>query len=73
MLEYFKEKYQEISVILQQLTHGEINDKIYFLQEPEKSASAVALLQNRSQNTIKEVKTSAFTVTDVRGLSKTRK
>ena len=41
-----KEKYKKISVLLQQLTY-EINDKIYFLQEPKKSASAVALLQNQ--------------------------
>ena len=47
MLEYFKEKYQEISVILQQLKDSEINDKIYFLQEPKKPASAVAIVQNQ--------------------------
>ena len=37
---------QQLSVLLQQLTY-EINDKIYFLQEPKKSAWAVALLQNQ--------------------------
>ena len=37
---------KNISVLLQQLTY-EIIDKIYFLQEPRKSASAVALLQNQ--------------------------
>ena len=45
--EILKEKYKKISVLLQQLTY-EINDKIYFLQEPKKSASAVALLENES-------------------------
>ena len=44
-VEILKEKYKKISVLLQQLTY-EINDKIYFLQEPKKSASAVAILQN---------------------------
>ena len=39
-------KYEKISVLLQQLTH-EITDKMYLLQEPKKSASAVALLQNQ--------------------------
>ena len=39
-------KYEKISVLLQQLTY-EITDKMYFLQEPKKSASAVALLQNQ--------------------------
>ena len=42
----FKEKYKKVSVLLQQLTY-EMNDKIYSLQEPKKSASAVALLQNQ--------------------------
>ena len=56
---------------LQQLTY-KINDKIYFLQEPKKSASTVALLQNQLKNTIKELKISASTVTGVRSLSKTR-
>ena len=51
----------------------EINDKIYFLKEPKKSASAVALLKNQLQNTIKELKISASTVTGVRSISKTRK
>jgi len=47
-----KEKYQKISATyekyqrIQQPTY-EINDKIYFLQEPKKSASAVALFQNQ--------------------------
>ena len=59
-------------MLLQQLTY-EINDKIHFLQEPKKSASAVALLQNQLYNTIKELKISASTVTDVRCLAKTRK
>ena len=45
-VEILKEKYKKISVLLQQLTY-EINDKIYFLQEPKKSASAVAILQNQ--------------------------
>ena len=45
-VEIVQEKYKKISVLLQQLTY-EINDKIYFLQEPKKSASAVALLQNQ--------------------------
>mgnify|MGYP006964571720 CR=1 FL=1 len=31
---------------MEQVTY-EINDKIYFLQEPKESASAVALLQNQ--------------------------
>ena len=44
-----------------------------FLQEPKKSASAVALLQNQLQNTIKELKISASIVTGVRSLSKTIK
>ena len=59
-------------MLLQQLMY-EINDKIYFLQEPKKSASAVALLQNQLYNTIKELKISASTVTSVRSLSETRK
>ena len=46
-VEILKEKYKIVSVLHQQLTY-EINDKIYFLQEPKKSASAVALLQNQS-------------------------
>ena len=41
-----KKIYKKISVLLQQRTY-EINDKIYFLQEPKKSALAVALLQNQ--------------------------
>ena len=41
-----KEKYKKMSVLLQQFTF-EIIYKIYFLQEPKKSASAVALLQNK--------------------------
>ena len=45
-VEILEEKYKKISVLLQQLTY-EITDKIYFLQEPNKSASAVALLQNQ--------------------------
>ena len=45
-VEILKEKYKKISLLLQQLTY-EINDKIYFLQEPKKSTSAVALLQNQ--------------------------
>ena len=44
-----------------------------FLQEPKKSASAVALVQNQISNTIKELKISASTVTGVRSLSKPRK
>ena len=46
-VEIVKEKYEKITVLLQQLTY-EINDKIYLLQQPKKSASAVALLQNQS-------------------------
>ena len=47
MLKYLQKNiYKKISVLLQQLTY-EINDKIYFLQEPKKSALAVALLQNQ--------------------------
>ena len=45
MLKYLKKniyKKKKTSVLLQQLTI-EINNKIYFLQEPKKSASAVAL------------------------------
>ena len=45
-VEILKEKYKNISVVLQQLT-CKINVKIYFLQEPKKSASTVALLQNQ--------------------------
>ena len=45
-VEILEEKCKKISVFLQQPTY-EINDKIYFLQEPKKSASAVALLQNQ--------------------------
>ena len=45
-------------MLLQQLTY-ENNDKIYFLQEPKKSTLAVSLLQNQ----LKELKTSASTVT----------
>ena len=45
-VEILEEKYKKISVLLQQLTY-ETNDKICFLQEPNKSASAVALLQNQ--------------------------
>ena len=41
-VEILKEKYKQISVVLQQLTY-EINDEIYFQQEPKKSAKAVAL------------------------------
>ena len=44
--EILKEKYKKIPLLLQQHTH-EINDKIYFLQEPRKSSSAVALFQNQ--------------------------
>ena len=44
--EMLKEKYKKVSVLLQQLAY-EMNDKIYSLQEPKKSASAVALLQNQ--------------------------
>ena len=46
-VEILKEKCKKISVLLQQLTY-EIIDLIYFLQEPKKSDSAVALLQNQS-------------------------
>ena len=46
-VEILKENYKkENSVLLQQFTY-EISDKIYFLQEPKKSASAVALFQNQ--------------------------
>ena len=45
MLKYLKKNIKKISVLLQHLKY-EINDKIYFLQEPKKSAAAVALLQN---------------------------
>ena len=44
MLQYLKKN--KVSVLLQQLTY-EINDKIYFLQEPKKSSSAVVLLLNQ--------------------------
>ena len=44
MLRYLKKYIKQIIVLLQQLTY-EINDKIYFLQEPKKSASAVAFLE----------------------------
>ena len=44
--EILKGKYYKISVLLQQITF-EIIDKIYFLREPKKSASEVALLQNQ--------------------------
>ena len=54
-------------MLLKQLTY-EINDKVYFLQEPKKSVSAVALLQNQ----IKELKISVSIVNGVRSLSKTR-
>ena len=43
MLKSLKKNVKEISMLLHQLTY-EINDKIYFLQERKKSASA--LLQN---------------------------
>ena len=46
MLKYLKKKMKKISVLLQQLRY-EIDDNIYFLQEPKKSAWAVALLQNQ--------------------------
>ena len=54
-------------MLLKQLTY-KINDKVYFLQEPKKSVSAVALLQNQ----IKELKMSVSIVNGVRSLSKTR-
>ena len=46
MLKYLKKNTKKISVLLQQLTY-EISDKIYFLQDPKKSASVVNLLQNQ--------------------------
>ena len=42
-------------MFLQQLTY-EINDKIYFLQEPKKSVSAVELLQNNYKMQLKNLK-----------------
>ena len=57
-------------MLLQQLTY-EINDKIYLLQEPKKSASAVTLLQNQLYNTIKELKISQSLACEVS--AKTRK
>ena len=46
MLKCLKKNIKNISVPLQQLAY-EINDKIYFLQEPKKSPLAVALLQGQ--------------------------
>ena len=40
-VEILNEKFKKISVLRQQLVY-EINDKIYFLQKPKKSASAVS-------------------------------
>ena len=45
-VEILEEKYEKVSVLLQQLRY-EIDDNIYFLQEPKKSAWEVALLQNQ--------------------------
>ena len=45
-VEILKEKYYKITLLLQQLTY-KIIEKIYLLQEPKKSPSAVALLQNQ--------------------------
>ena len=67
-------KYKKISVLLQQLTsRTKSSIKYTLIEEPKKSASAVALLKNQLYDSIKELKISASTVTGVRSISEPRK